>query len=320
MAKTEKLLRLNLQLFGEGGASGGDGSASGEGVSAQSPSVQQGVSATDPVSQQGVEAHDPDVQTTTTAENKAPEVTREQRKAEFERRIKNEDKEFYDERINRAVRDRMKNTEGKAKNYDLIESQLPYLMKKYGVSDLNSLVTAIEDEDLENRSLAEGMTKEQLRHLDKVERENEKFRKADEERVAAEQKAQREAAINAQVAKWNSDAEAVKAVYSDFDLKREMENDTFKQLLRSNIPMQTAYEVVHHKELVTGAMRSANKAAEEKIAKSVAANSRRVSENGVSSNAAAVVGVDVSKMTREQREALNARAARGEKIVLGTNG
>lgn len=309
MAKTEKLLKLNLQLFGEGGAGGGDGSASGEGVSAQSPSVQQ-----------GVEAHDPDVQTTTNTEEKPPELTREQRKAEFERRIKNEDKEFYDERMNRAIRDRMKNTEGKAKNFDLIEAQLPYLMKKYGASDLKTLVAAIEDEDLENRSFEEGMTKEQLKHIRSVERENERFRKADEERAAAEQEAQRKAAIDAEVAKMNSDAEAVKAVYSDFDLKQELKNETFKQLLRSNIPMKVAYEVAHHDELIKGAMHSANKAAEEKIAKSVASNSRRVSENGVSSNAAAVVGVDVSNMTREQREALNARAARGEKIVLGTNG
>lgn len=308
MKNTTELLKLNLQLFGEGGAAG-DGSGSGEGVAA-----------TDAVSQQGVEAQAPDVQNADTNEKeKSPELTREQRRAEFERRIKNEDKEFYDERVNKTVRDRVKGTKDKVDNFSLIEPHLPYLMKKFGATDLKTLVAAIEDEDLENSSIESGMTKEQLKHVRSVQRENEQFKQAEAKRVAAEQEAQRQAAVSRQVAEWNSEAEKVKAVYSNFDLKKEMSNEQFKQLVRSNVPMQTAYEVVHHKELVTGAMHTANKAAEEKIAKSVAANSKRVAENGVGSNAAAVVGVDVSKMTREQREALNARAARGEKIVLGTN-
>jgi shikimate kinase len=80
--------------------------------------------------------------------------------------------------------------------------------------------------------------------------------------------------------------------------------------------MRTAYEVAHKDEIIQSAMSfTANKTAE-KVANSVRANASRPSENGLSSNSAALGAVDINKLSREQMEAYKQRALNGERIDL----
>lgn len=53
---------------------------------------------------------------------------------------------------------------------------------------------------------------------------------------------------------------------------------------------------------------------ESKVAKSIAANGARPTENGTGAQSAAVVKSDVSQLTRADRDEIRRRVARGEKI------
>ena len=120
----------------------------------------------------------------------------------------------------------------------------------------------------------------------------------------------------AQYDKWMGEAEQLKTVYPSFDLNSEIKNAQFMSLLRNNIDMRTAFEVVHHDEILPAAMQVAARKVEEKMANKVMNNASRPTENGTGSQSAASSNIDVSKMSKAQREEINRRVARGEKIDL----
>lgn len=118
------------------------------------------------------------------------------------------------------------------------------------------------------------------------------------------------------LAKWNEQAEQLKAVYPDFDLETEAANADFAQLLGNGVDMRLAYEVIHRDELTEQSMRYAVQRTEKRVADSVRANGRRPAEGAGKGGAAAAIETDVSKMTKQQMEDLERRARRGERITL----
>lgn len=93
-----------------------------------------------------------------------------------------------------------------------------------------------------------------------------------------------------------------------------MENPKFLDLLKSNIDVRTAYEVLHKDEIIPAAMQFTAKTVESKIAKSIAANGSRPAENAVGAQAPAVVKSDVSQLSKADRKEIIRRVAKGEKI------
>ena len=140
-----------------------------------------------------------------------------------------------------------------------------------------------------------------------MEREN-----ADLRKQMQEQKTQENA--NKLYAGWMNQAEEAKKVYPSFDLRAEMQNPKFVDLLRSNIDVRTAYEVLHKDEIIPAAMQFTAQTVQSKIAKDIAAQGARPAENGMSSGSPAVVKSDVSQLSRADREEIRRRVARGEKI------
>ena len=83
------------------------------------------------------------------------------------------------------------------------------------------------------------------------------------------------------------------------------------------MPVKTAYEILHlHDEIIPGVREKTAKAVEEKLANKVMSTGARVQENGSSSLGAVPLKTGVQNMTREMREDINRRAARGERIIL----
>jgi hypothetical protein len=103
-------------------------------------------------------------------------------------------------------------------------------------------------------------------------------------------------------------------VYPSFDLRAEMQNPQFVDLLRNNVPVRTAYEVIHKDDIIAGAMQFAAKTAEQKVTNKVIANGARPAENGNSSQGATVVKSDVSQLSKADRQEIIRRVQRGEKI------
>ena len=139
------------------------------------------------------------------------------------------------------------------------------------------------------------------------------------ERENADLKAQMEEAQRQEngkklYAQWMQQADEAKKVYPSFDIKAEMNNPKFVDLLRSNIDVRTAYEVLHKDEIIPAAMQFTAQTVESKLAKKIASNGARPTENGMSSQSAAVVKSDVSQLSKEDRAEIIRRVQRGEKI------
>lgn len=302
---------LDLQLFAEGtGGDGGTGTAGATGVSATAAVSQpKGVKA-NPLAdvKYGVQAE------ATTPAAEVVENPTEDRNAKFEALIKGEYKDLYDQRMQDTVQKRLKSTKETVDKYNALTPTLEILAKKYGVdsSDIAALNKAIEEDDsyFEEEALEKGITVEQLKEYRKMEKENAELKRQMDEQNRKEN-------ANKIYAQWMEQAESAKQVYPSFDFRAEMQNPKFVDLLRSNVDVRTAYEVIHKDDIIAGAMQFTAKTVEQKIANKIIAGGARPAENGNSSQGASVSKSDVSTLTAADRAEIARRVARGEKISFG---
>ena len=293
---------LSLQLFAEGAGDGG--TAEGQGATAGVASQQKAVSNPLADVKYGIQedaASIAGVQNTAVVD----------RNAEFERLIKGEYKDLYDARMQDTIQKRLKSSKETVDKYNALTPTLEMLAQKYGVDigDIDSLNKAIQEDDsyYEEEALEKGISVQQLKEIRKMERENAALKAQMEE-------AQRQENGKKLYATWMQQAEEAKKVYPSFDIQTEMSNPKFVDLLRSNIDVRTAYEVLHKDDIIRGAMQFTAQTVESKIAKKVASNGARPSENGMSSQSAAVVKSDVSQLSKADRAEIIRRVQRGEKI------
>lgn len=311
---------LDLQLFAEGGAAGasadtdggGDTGAEGKtGVSATAAASQTKGVKTNPLASvkygvQPVEETPPAAE----AEEAAPT---EDRNAKFEALIKGEYKDLYDARVQDIVRRRVKESNENGERYEVLVPTLEMLGKKYGVdpTDIKALGKAIEEDDsyYEEEALKRGLSVEELKRVRKIERENSELKKQ-----MAEQERRENA--NKLYATWMEQEKQAKTVYPTLDLRTELQNPNFAKLIRNNIDVQTAYEVIHKDEIIPAAMQYAAQRAGEKMVDDIIANGSRPIENGNASQGASLTKSDVSQLTKEDRAEVNRRVLRGEKITF----
>lgn len=116
---------------------------------------------------------------------------------------------------------------------------------------------------------------------------------------------------------WMTEAEQLKQLYPDFDLRKEMDNPRFAGLLRSRVDMQTAYEVLHNREIIPAAMQYAARTVEQRLASSLRSTSERPVENGIRGSGAIVLGSDVARMSRKDYAAVCRMVERGERVSFG---
>ena len=325
MANKNLFLGINLQLFAEGAGGTGAGTAGGgtgsEGAMGETATVAMSQSKSvksNPLAdvKYGIQAEDAaqnaDVQDKTTdAEEKAQTVDRQ---AEYSK-LKSEYKDLYDAEVQNILTKRLAKTKETVEKYDALSPTLELLAKKYGVdpTDVNALNRAIEEDDTyyEEEALEKGVTVDQLKEIKKMEKENAQLKK---------QMQEQEVRKNADklYAKWMTEAESVKGIYPSFDLKAEMQNPRFVDLLKvPTIDVRTAYEVIHKDEIMPAAMHFTAKTVEQKLTNKIIANGARPTENGISSQSASVTKSDVSQLTKADRQEVLRRVARGEKISFG---
>ena len=300
---------LDLQLFAEG--TGGDGGTGAEGTT--------GATVTAAVSQKGeknplanvVYGKQAQAQETPPAAKVEETTPTEDRNAKFEALIKGEFKDLYDARVQDTLQKRLKGTKETVDRYNALTPTIEVLARKYGVdaSNIEALNKAIEEDDSywEEEALEKGITVEHLKELRKMEKENAELKKFKEEQDNRE---------NAKkiYAQWMEQEKQTKAVYPGFDLRTEMQNPEFLKLLRSNVNVKTAYEVLHKDEIIPAAMQFTAKQVEQKLTNKVIANGARPVENGNSSQSATVVKSDVSQLSKADRQEIIRRVQRGEKI------
>ncbi len=113
-----------------------------------------------------------------------------------------------------------------------------------------------------------------------------------------------------QLRQWSGEAEQARAVYRQFDLSVEARDPRFRSMLRSGVPVQLAYEVIHMNEIKDQQAR----ATEKQVVAGIRAKGVRPQENGIAAQSGFTVKNDVSKLTRADRAEIARRVAKGEKI------
>jgi hypothetical protein len=86
------------------------------------------------------------------------------------------------------------------------------------------------------------------------------------------------------------------------------------RLLQNGIDVKTAFETIHHDEILSGAMMQTAEAVRKNVTDSIKARGLRPSENGINAQAGVIVKNDVSKLTPQDRAEIARRARMGETI------
>jgi hypothetical protein len=301
---------LSLQIFAEGA---GAAAGAGDGGTAQGTGVTEAAAAPQKADRNplagvkyGIQEEAPAAGVQTEPNEETPDLN-----AEFEKLIKGQYKEQYDARMQDTIRSRLKSSRETVEKYNALAPTLEMLGKKYGVdaNDIEALTKAIQEDDsyYEEEAAERGISVQQLKEIRKMERENAELRRQMQERQTQENASKLYAA-------WMTQAEEAQKVYPSLDLRAEIQNPKFLELLKSNIDVRTAYEVLHKDDIIRGAMQFTAKTVEGKIAKKIAAQGARPAENGMSSQSPSLVKSDVSQLSRADRDEIRRRVARGEKI------
>ena len=123
-------------------------------------------------------------------------------------------------------------------------------------------------------------------------------------------------------ATWGVEARALREDYPAFDMEREMQDRTFRDLVSGAVrpTLRQAYELCHRAELTAAAVDTAVTAAvrqaEEDLLAHIRARGQRPAENGTTSAGAVQTHPSVDRLTRSDRADLARRAERGEHVRL----
>ncbi len=235
------------------------------------------------------------------------------RKAEFEALIKGEYKDLYSEKIKEIISKRLKgsdNLKGKLTKFEEIIEVLAdrYKVDKNDLEKLSKLVAA-DDELIMESAKEKGVDAQNYRYIKNLEKENRYFKDM-------EIKAKQQQAIEQQIKKWYDESEQLAGLYPDFDINNEIANAKFIELLKNGVDMKTAYEVVHHSEIIDAIKNKSALEAEKQTTERLLSVDRRPVENGMSAQSPVLLKTDVSKLTPEQRASIAKRVAMGETITF----
>lgn len=338
--KSENLLNIRLDLFDGGAAAGGDGAGAAAPASQNGDGAKGGSQAAPGSTRRGKSGEFQNVlfgkqsapaaagegggqegqQQSSVAgsdKDKQPGVTTtsdtlEARRKAFQDLVNSEEyKDIYTEETQRIINRRFRETQNLEQQVARNQPLIDMLMQRYKISDgdIGKLTAAIENDDAYWSEAAEeaGMSVEQYKQFQKLQRENAALMR-DQQQRRSQQAAQQ------QLQKWYGEAEKVKGVYPSFDLNAEVKNRQFISMLKSGVPMQHAYEVVHLDDIKAGVAKMQAKATERQVVDGIRAKGARPQENGTTSQSAFTVKDDVSKLTKSERAEIARRVARGEII------
>lgn len=234
--------------------------------------------------------------------------TLQAKKAEFEKLISGDYKDMFDERVQGIINKRFKSAKQAEETVGKMQPLLDILGTKYGVEDgsVESIVKALENDTsfYEEAASAQGLSVEQYKHMQAIERENCMLRQT---REAAERQMQAEQTYN----RWLQESETMKAQYPQFDFESEITNPDFMRLLSSGVGVKAAYQATHMDDILGSAMQYTAQTVAKKQADAIRANAARPAENGISGQSGVIVKNDVSKLTAADRREIAKRAAMG---------
>ena len=320
-------IKLNLQLFGEEVASEAAGvPATGEPAQQNAEQAQTGVTAA-ASARRGRNKENPlanvrygrQAMEEQAAAAQTQDAGEAQQEETFEQLINGRFKQDFHNRVQGIVQQRFAKH---AETQQMMDAAMPMLLalgQRYGVNmdtvneeSLKALAEKVNGDDshVRKRAMELGVSEDVVRHMEDVER-REKIVAEHERRSQAEQQFQMH------MQKLWQQAETMQQKYPGFDLREELNNPEFMRMTGPgvNMPVEQAFKLIHMDELMQGGMQFAAQKGAERVAQAVQSGQKRIAENGMTRKGANVIyKSDPRTMNKLDRDEINRRAARGEKI------
>ena len=251
------------------------------------------------------------------AEHRASEVQAgtepPDRRAAFEAFMR-ENKDLYEERLQEHLGRRLKTARAAEERAKALEPIIDMVAQKYGVdaSQPDKLLAALESDNslYEEEAIRRGMSVESLREMKQMERKVHFY----EQQAQMQERARREAEARARI---EEGVKTAQAAYPGFDMRKELENTGFRDMVARGIDVKTAYEIAHKDELLSGAIGYAVQRAAKETAETIRTRANRPQENGMAGQATAqTTGRDPAQLTAREINELTRRALAGERITF----
>lgn len=319
-----------LQLFaGEGGAAGASGSAGGDGASAAG-SAATGDTSADAGHQRLRELGVPESRIRKPRAKQAPKLpegairTQEQAQqpakqaaAADEQTAQTEaaparmswDEIMKDPEYNQHMQDIIKaRLKDEKATLETLTPAIKHLAQEHGLDpenvDYTALVKAVTGE-YEDKALEMGVSKQTAMELDR------------QQRTLEQQKVQNH------ISKLEQQGEAMKAIYPDFDLRKELEDPRFVRLTSPSVGLsvEDAYYAIHRREIQARDAKMTQQQTAQAISNAIQSGTHRPDEAGTRSQAPSVSTFDYKNATPAQRKAIKDEirraAAEGRKVYPG---
>ena len=214
----------------------------------------------------------------------------------------------YNAELQKIIKARVKDDGQHKATLETLSPMLKQLAKDKGLDpeniDHTALVNAVTGV-YANKALEMGVSEETARMLDQ------------QQRTLEQQKFQNH------IMKLDQQANALKAVVPNFDLRTEMQNPVFSRITSPSVGLsvEDAFYAVHRKEMQQQSMQVAAQQAQQMISNAIQSGSNRPDEAGTAAQAPSVSRFDYKNATPAQRKALKEEirraAAEGRKLYPG---
>lgn len=317
---------MELQLFAEGGDGGSGAGETSQSAGADSSPSRGALGRTENAALDEQGSTDPKAEGSGSenGEGEAGEEAKKpspaERRRAFGQMMSGEYKDLADEMMQNAVQIAAQNLEASPEMRGLLEA----IAEKYGTdaTDLTALTDAIrngvvkDDAYFERIAMEKGISVRTAREMDKLETQNKRLT-AQQQAAQQMQKAAAERARIAQIqAKWDAEAEALKAKYPEFDREEVLANPEVEKMMRAGCSMEAAYRAAYFDRLMARQTAATAQQTEQGVLNRVQQRASRPAENGTRPGGAVQTHLDVEHMSRKDREALEKRVLRGEIITL----
>ena len=128
------------------------------------------------------------------------------------------------------------------------------------------------------------------------------------------QRAEREKGARELYSRWQSEARELRSLYPAFDLAAESKSPEFISMLQGGASVRSAYEALHHDEIMMDAMKYTARAVSEAMSRNLSAKRERPAENGLSARSGATPSWDVSNLTDGDIAEILRQVAKGKVI------
>ena len=334
-------MKMDLQLFAEGGEGGGaaEAAAPASGAAGAEPSA----AGTAPISAGDTLGNGQQVQNAQVAaelnrqmkrhpelrqvygqkpakQAQAQEVPEEKTiQQKWDELKKGEYKELYGQDVQRAIQDRLKNHADLQKQLDELKPILEAGRKIYGVEDVAALKDAIEkDERLvqmeEDEAEAAGMTVEAFRTMRQLEEENRRH-------TEMEQQSIQEQMLRGHYQKLVQQAEEFRKQVPDFDLQEALKDPQFMRLTGPNVgvSVEQAFYAINGKNVAAASMKAGMERAQKQLGQTIRAQGMRPVEGAAHGQGqpAAQAPMDFRSMSRADRERFRNQVKAGRVVIPG---